>query len=207
MDFSVKQIKELLSKAGLPVDALEKTAEEICSRHNTTLDAIKEERDTYKKDADTLASVQKELTDLKAQKDDGYKDKYEQEHQAFEDYKNEVAHKATLEAKKNAFLDVLKDAGIVKDTSVAKVLKYTDLDKDEYELDDKGKFKNAKSILKSVQEEWPEHITKENEDGADVKHPPEHHDGNDFEKMSLVDKMSYANSHPNDEAVKTWLGK
>ena len=207
MAFSLKQIKELLSNAGLPVEALDRTAEEICSRHNTTLDAIKEERDSYKTASETLDAVQKELDDLKAQKDDGYKDKYEKEHKAFEDYKAEVAKKEILEARKTAFLEVLKDAGVTNDKSVAKVLKYTDLDTDEYELDENGKFKNAKAILKSIQEEWPEHITVEKKDGADVKHPPEHHDGSDFEKMSLVDKMTYANEHPNDEAVKAWLSK
>ena len=206
-DFSVKQIKALLSEHGMPVEGLDKAAEEICSRHNTTLDAIKEERDGYKKDAETLATVQKELDDLKADKDDGYKDKYEKEHADFEKYKADVAHKATLEARKAAFLGVLADAGITKESSVAKVLKYTNLDADEYELSDDGKFKDAKAILKSVKEEWPEHITKEGEQGADTKHPPEHHDGTDFEKMSLVDKMAFANAHPNDEAVKAWLKK
>lgn len=207
MAFSIKQIKELLSDAGLPVDKLDSTAEEICSRHNTALDAIKEERDSLKTKADTLATVQAELDNLKAQKDDGFKDKYEKEHADFEKYKADVAHKAELESKKTAFLEVLKDAGITKDTSIAKVLKYTDLDGEDFELDDKGKFKNAKAILKSVKDEWPEHITTDGTDGADVKHPPEHHDSSDFEKMSLADKMSYANAHPNDEAVKSWLGK
>lgn len=206
-DFSVKQIKALLSEHNMPVDDIEKAAEEICSRHNTALDAIKEERDNYKTAAETVDAVQKELDDLKAQKDDGYKDKYEKEHADFEKYKADVVHKAELESKKTAFLEVLKDAGITKDTSIAKVLKYTDLDGEDFELDDKGKFKNAKAILKSVKDEWPEHITTDGTDGADVKHPPEHHDGSDFEKMSLADKMSYANAHPNDEAVKSWLGK
>jgi hypothetical protein len=207
-DFSIKQIKALLSGAGLPVEALENTAEEICSRHNTTLDAIKEERDELKKKADTLATVQQELNDLKAQKtDDGYKDKYEKEHDAFEKYKAEIAKEKVLEARKAAFVDVLKDAGITNEKSIAKILKYTNLDDDAYELDDKNKFKNAKEILKSVKEEWPEHITVDGKEGADTKHPPEHHDGTDFEKMSLVDKMTYANEHPNDEAVKAWLSK
>ena len=207
MAFSIKQIKELLSDAGLPVDKLDSTAEEICSRHNTALDAIKEERDSLKTKADTLATVQAELDNLKAQKDDGYKDKYEKEHKAFEDYKSEVEREKEHAKRESAFMDVLKDAGITKDTSVAKVLKYTDIDGDEYELDDKGKFKNAKSILKSVKEEWPEHITTDGTDGADVKHPPEHHDSNDFDKKSLAEKMAYANEHPNDEAVKAWLNK
>ena len=206
-DFSVKQIKALLSEHNMPVDDIEKAAEEICSRHNTALDAIKEERDNYKTVADTVDAVQKELDDLKAQKDDGYKDKYEKEHKAFEDYKSEVEREKEHTKRESAFMDVLKDAGITKDTSVAKVLKYTDLDGDEYELDDKGKFKNAKSILKSVKEEWPEHITTDGTDGADVKHPPEHNDSSDFDKKSLAEKMAYANEHPNDEAVKAWLNK
>lgn len=206
MDFSVKQIKDLLSKAGLPVDALEKTAEEICSRHNTTLDAIKEERDNYKKDADTLASVQKELADLKAHADDGFKDKYEKEHADFEKFKSDVAFEKEHIVREKAFLEILKDAGVTKDKSVEKVLKYTDLEK-LGDLDKDGKFVDAKKILKSVQEEWPEHISKQGEQGADVKNPPAGTDGNEFEKMSLRDKMSYANDHPNDESVKAWLGK
>lgn len=206
MDFSVKQIKDLLSKAGLPVDALEKTAEEICSRHNTTLDAIKEERDNYKKDADTLASVQKELADLKAHADDGFKDKYEKEHADFEKFKSDVAFEKEHVLREKAFLEILKDAGVTKDKSVEKVLKYTDLEK-LGDLDKDGKFVDAKKILKSVQEEWPEHISKQGEQGADVKNPPAGTDGNEFEKMSLRDKMSYANDHPNDESVKAWLGK
>lgn len=208
MDFSIKQIKALLSEAGLPTEALEKTAEEICSRHNTALEAIKEERDTYKTDAETLVSVKKELADLKAaQTDDGFKEKYEKEHEDFEKFKTEIEHEKEHVKRETAFKDVLKDAGIVKDTSVAKVLKYTDLDADEYELDDKGKFKNAKSILKSVKDEWPEHISKEKEHGADIHNPPDDNGGTDFEKMSLVDKMAFANEHPNDDSVKTWLGK
>jgi len=206
MDFSVKQIKDLLSKAGLPVDALEKTAEEICSRHNTTLDAIKEERDNYKKDADTLASVQKELADLKAHADDGFKEKYEKEHADFEKFKSDVAFEKEHVLREKAFLEILKDAGVTKDKSVEKVLKYTDLEK-LGDLDKDGKFVDAKKILKSVQEEWPEHISKQGEQGADVKNPPAGTDGNEFEKMSLRDKMSYANDHPNDESVKAWLGK
>lgn len=207
MDFSVKQIKDLLSKAGLPVEALTETAEELCSRHNTALDAIKEERDSYKTDAETLATVQKELEDLKNQKDDGFKDKYEKEHADFEKFKTDIEREKEHAKREAAFVDVLKDAGITKDTSVAKVLKYTDLDGEDYELDDKGKFKNAKTILKAVKEEWPEHITTEGEQGAGTKHPPEHHNGSDFAEMSLVDKMSYANAHPDDEAVKAWLNK
>ena len=204
--FSVKQIKAVLSDAGLPVDALDKTAEDICARHSAALDSIKEERDSYKEEAAQLANVKEELEALKAAGDNGFKAKYEKEHEAFVKYKAEVTHKAELEAKKAAFLDILKDAGITKDTSVAKVLKYTDLDK-LGTLNADGKFEEAKEILKSVKAEWPEHITTESEHGATTPTPPSNNGGNAFEQMSLADKMRFANEHPDDAGVKAWLGK
>lgn len=205
--FSVKQIKALLADAGLPVDALDNTAEEICARHNAALDSIKEERDSLKADAETLASTQKELAELKAAaKDDGFKAKYEHEHEAFEKYKADVAHKAVIEAKRTAFMEILKDAGITRDTSIAKVLKYTDVDK-LGELDESGKFTDAKAILKAVKDEWPEHITTEGKQGAPTPTPPAKVEGGAFEQMSLADKMKFANEHPEDPGVRAWLGK
>ena len=59
MSFSVKQIKAILSNHNMPVEDLEGAAEEICSKHSADMDAIKEERDNLKQDAETLTSVQK----------------------------------------------------------------------------------------------------------------------------------------------------
>ena len=99
MSFSVKQIKALLSENGMPVENLDKAAEEICGRHSADLESIKEQRDAFKADSETLASVQKELAALKEKGDDGYKEKYEKEHKAFEDFKNDVTAKESKAAK------------------------------------------------------------------------------------------------------------
>ena len=40
--------------------------DEIISAHTDTVNALKEQRDTYKADAEKLPAVQKELDDLKA---------------------------------------------------------------------------------------------------------------------------------------------
>lgn len=102
MAFSIKQIKAVLSEFGMPVENLDKAAEEICGRHSADLDSIKEQRDSFKKDSETLVSVQKELDALKAKGDDGYKEKYEKEHKAFSDYKADIEAKATGAAKEKA---------------------------------------------------------------------------------------------------------
>lgn len=189
MAFSVKQIKAVLSENGMPADKLDSVAEDICSRHNAVLDSIKEERDGYKKDAETLATVQaelsttkKELEGLKNQPDDGYKAKYEKEHKAFEDYKTATENEKVLAAKKAAYTEVCKDAGL-NEKGVAKAVKYADWSS--VELDDDGKVKDAKALIKTLKEEWAEHVTKTETKGSETPNPP----GNNGGKHKTVDEI------------------
>ena len=186
MAFSIKQTKAILQEYGIPAENLDAAAERLCAAHKTDLDAIKEERDTYKRDAEALATVQKELDDLKARQDDGFKEKYEQEKAAYKEFRKETAKKETLAAKTKAFREILKDANITSEQAVAKVLKYTNLDSDDYALDENGKFKDAKKILKSVQEEWPEQITHETVRGAETPAPPANNGGRTVTKEQIM---------------------
>ena len=74
----------------------------IIEMHTDTVDGLKEQVNTYKADAEKLPNVQKELDDLKAMGDGGYKEKYEKEHKAFEDYKADVTAKESKAAKEKA---------------------------------------------------------------------------------------------------------
>ena len=76
--------------------------ESILEAHAETVNEIKAERDRLKLDAEKLESVQKELENLKAIGDGGYKEKYEKEHKAFEDYKADVTAKESKAAKEKA---------------------------------------------------------------------------------------------------------
>ena len=73
--------------------------ESIIEMHTETTDGLKADVSKYKTDAEKLAEVQKELEALKAKGDDGYKEKYEKEHKAFEDFKTEQANKEARAAK------------------------------------------------------------------------------------------------------------
>lgn len=199
--FTIKQVKANLVEWGMPAENVDKAAEALCGLHNTVLDAIKEERDALKGNAETLAELQKRYDALA---NDGFKERYEKEHEAFEAFKAQIAQERTDAQKREAFKAILADAHITKESAIAKVLKYTDLS--QYELGEDGKFKTAKDILKAVEAEWPEYVEKEGKEGTPIPTPPESHDG-EFEKMSLMQKMEYANQHPNDEAVKAWLKK
>ena len=86
----------------------EEQADTIIEAHAETVDGLKDQLKTVKEKADKLDGVQKELDDLKAQGDGGYKEKYEKEHKAFTDYKADVERKAshaTKEAAVKAYLE------------------------------------------------------------------------------------------------------
>lgn len=75
--------RKLLKGMGLT----EEQQDTIIEAHTDTVNGLKADVDRYKADAEKLPAVQKELDDLKGKGDDGYKEKYESEHKAFEDYK------------------------------------------------------------------------------------------------------------------------
>ena len=140
----------------------------IIDAHTETTDALKAERDRYKADADKLPKVQEELKKAQAAaKDSGEYDKLKKE---FDDYKADVASKEALAAKKAAFQKVAKDAGLTE-AGIAKAAKYQDYSK--IELDEKGEIKDAKNLMKTIKEEWPEHVAKKETKGADTPNPPE----------------------------------
>lgn len=140
----------------------------IIDAHTETTDALKAERDRYKADAEKLPKVQEDLKKAQAAaKDSGEYDKLKKE---FDDYKADVASKEALAAKKAAFQKVAKDAGLTE-AGIAKAAKYQDYSK--IELDEKGEIKDAKDLIKTIKEEWPEHVAKKETKGADTPNPPE----------------------------------
>lgn len=140
--------------------------DQIIDAHTETVDGLK----AYKADAEKLADVEKELETLKAKGDGGLKQKYEDLKAEYEKYKTEVENAKALEAKKTAYKELIKDAGLSEKGS-EKALKYADWEK--IELDSDGKIKDAKDHLKELKEEWAEYVVKEGEKGAETATPPE----------------------------------
>lgn len=92
----------LTRKALKAMGLTDEQVDSIVEMHVETTDALKEQRDSYKADAEKLAAVQAELDALKAKGDDSYKEKYESEHTAFENFKADIAAKETRSAKEKA---------------------------------------------------------------------------------------------------------
>lgn len=183
-----------LTRKGLLAAGLtENQVDFVLEGHTETVDGLKEERDRYKADAEKLPGVQKELDDLKGKGDDGYKAKYESEHQAFEDYKTSVAAEKTTTAKEKALETALKKVGIADKRlqSVARLCKGDGL-LETLELDDKGAIKDSDKLESSLKESYSDYIVKTSTQGANTPNPPAGNGGSGSITAEAFKKMGYA---------------
>ena len=163
MGFSRKMLKAM----GIE----EEKIEQIIDAHSETVDALKADRDTYKEDAAKLAAVQKELDELKAKGDDGYKAKYEAEKAAHDALKADIAAKETKKAKTDAYRELLKGANI-DEKRIATILRAEAPTIDKIELDADGKIKNAEQYTESIKSDWADFIVTQSAKGTNTATPP-----------------------------------
>ena len=160
---SMALTRKLLSALGIEADKIE----QIIDAHTETIDALKKERDGFKADAEKLPGVQEELKKAKeAAKNSGDAAKIQAD---FDAYKKDVEQKEAKRLKESALRAVAKDAGLT-DKGIEKVVKYAAWDT--IELDESGKIKDQTALIKSIKEEWPEHILKADVSGANPATPP-----------------------------------
>lgn len=116
----------------------------IIEAHTDTVDGLKADATRYKADAEKLPTVQKELDDLKAAGDGGYKEKYEKEHKAFDDFKADITAKETKAAKEKAVKAYYESKNITGD-NLTIALRGSGAEIDGVELDGE-KIKDTKSL-------------------------------------------------------------
>ena len=169
--------RKLLKGMGLT----DEQVDTIIEAHADTVDGLKADIAKYEGDAKKLPGVQKELDELKAAGDGGYKEKYEKEKKAFEDFKNEQTAKETKKAKENAYRDLLKAAG-VSEKRIPAILKVTDLNSVELDGD---KVKDAERLTETVKADWADFIESSNTSGAKTDNPPANNTGDSKDLGSL----------------------
>lgn len=133
--------RKLLKGMGLT----DEQAETIIEAHLDTVNGLKDEISRYKADAEKLPGVQKELNDLKAKGDDGWKDKHDKLRKEYDDYKNEQTAKETRAAKEKAVRAYYESKNITG-TSLDIAMKASGDEINGVELDDKGAIKDAAAL-------------------------------------------------------------
>lgn len=179
--------RKFLSAMGIEADKVD----EIINAHIEVVDGLKEERDNFKKDAEKLADVEKELTKAKekiAKNGDGEtvsKEDYDRLKKEYNDYKADITAKTTRTEKENAFRDLLKSAG-VSEKRLNAIIKVSDIDG--LELDKDGKIKNAEKHTETIKSEWAEFIETTTTRGADTATPPTNNGGTKMTKADIYKK-------------------
>lgn len=171
--------------------------EQIIEAHSETVDGLKEDIATHKANSEKLEGVQKELDELKAKGDDGYREKYEKEHSDFEAYKADIEKKEAHAAKERAYRDILKSAGI-KDKFIDTVMRAEQSTIDALELTD-GNFSEPEKLTASVKEAWADFVAVTETRAAGAATPPNNNYGDiskdDFSKMSYRDRLKLYNEN------------
>ena len=163
--------RKFLSAMGIEADKVD----EIINAHIEVVDGLKEERDNFKKDAEKLADVEKELTKAKekiAKNGDGEtvaKEDYDKLKKEYDDYKADITAKNTRTEKENAFRELLKSVGVSEKRFNA-IIKVSDIDG--LELDKDGKIKDAEKHTENVKSEWADFIETTTTKGANTANPP-----------------------------------
>lgn len=174
----------------------------IIDEHASTVDSLKEQRDSYKDDADKLKGVQKELDNLKKQVEDGsgdaeqWKEKYETEHKAFEDFKKEEKAKETIKEVREAYTKLLKENN-VGEKHINSILGVTDFK--EMKMLEDGTLDSKDKLVEDIKDKWGGFITTTSTGGAGVETPPQ---GGDNKYSSKAEIMKIKDTQERQTAIK-----
>jgi len=143
--------------------------EQILDAHQEVLESIKSERDEFKKLAEQVPDLQRQLEEAKAASDDSeWEQKYQDEHQAFEDFKAQVETEKAEADKAQAYRGMLMAAGI-DPKRIDAIMRVTDLS--QVEMED-GKLKDTEKLQESAKQEWSDFVVKSNTQGSNPATPP-----------------------------------
>lgn len=153
----------------------EEQVESIIEAHTETVDGLKDQLKTAQENAEKLKDVQKELDGLKAKGGEDFKDKYEKEHKAFEDYKKEQTAKETRAAKETAVKAYFESKGITG-ANLTIAMRGVKDEINAIELDGE-KIKDAKALDDLVAGEYAGLVVTKNRTGAQTAKPPANNNG------------------------------
>lgn len=152
--------RKLLKGMGLT----DEQVDTIIEAHTDTVDGLKEQVKTYEADAQKLPGVQKELDDLKAKGDDGWKEKHDKVKKELDDLKKGIEAKESKAAKETAVKAYLESKNIVGG-NLTIAMRALGAEIDAAELDG-DKLKDTKALDDLIAGELKGLVTSKSEKGA-----------------------------------------
>ena len=156
----------------------------IIEAHTDTVDGLKADIARYKPDAEKLPGVQKELDDLKAAGDGGYKAKYEKEHKDFADFKSDLAAKESKAAKEKAVRAYFESKHITG-ANLDLAMRGCGAEMEALEMDGE-KIKDTKSLDALVSGTYKALVSASQQQGANPATPPANNGGGTMTKDQIM---------------------
>ena len=185
--------RKYLKSIGLNEDQIEGVIEE----HTSVTNDLKETIKTLQADADKLPTVQKELDDLKAAGDGGYKEKYEAEVKAYKEYKQQVESEKETARVDADVLAMCKEAGITREKALHLIVK--DFDRSKIERDKDGKITNRAKLLAMVKTDYADFVGTIGTEGTPPATPPT---GGNTTYKSRAEIMKIKDTTERQQAIK-----
>lgn len=191
--------RKLLKGMGLT----DEQVDTIIEAHTDTVDGLKADVTRYKADAEKLPGVQKQLDDLKAAGDGGYKEKYEKEHSAFEAFKTDITAKESKAAKEKAVRAYFESKNITGG-NLDLAMRGCGEEMAALEMDG-DKIKDAASLDALIAGAFKPLVSTTQTQGANTATPP----NNPVTRYTAdeIKKMSAAEINKNWDAVKASLNR
>ena len=174
----------------------------IIEMHSETVDGLKEQVKTYKADAEKLPNVQKELDDLKAAGDGGFKEKFEKEHSDFENFKKTIQEKETKAAKESAAKAFFESKGITGN-SLEIAMRGSSAEIAALDLDGE-KIKDSSALDALVNGTFKALVSTTTTKGANIPNPPVTTTNKAY-SADDIRKMSPAEINKNWDSIKASL--
>ena len=190
--------RKLLKGMGLT----DEQVDTIIEAHTDTVDGLKEQVKTYKADAEKLPNVQKELDDLKAAGDGGFKEKFEKEHIDFENFKKTIQEKETKAAKESAAKAFFESKGITGN-SLEIAMRGSSAEIAALDLDGE-KIKDSSALDALVNGTFKALVSTTTTKGANIPNPPVTSPNKAY-SADDIRKMSPAEINKNWDSIKASL--
>ena len=174
----------------------------IIEMHSETVDGLKEQVKTYKADAEKLPNVQKELDDLKAAGDGGFKEKFEKEHSDFENFKKTIQEKETKVATESAAKAFCESKGITGN-SLEIAMRGSSAEIAALDLDGE-KIKDSSALDALVNGTFKALVSTTTTKGANIPNPPVTTPNKAY-SADDIRKMSPAEINKNWDSIKASL--
>lgn len=171
MAFKRQEIREILGEA-----YTDDIATKLVELHRGVVDPLKDDLDAakrdatkYKAEADKVPGLQKDLDEAK--KGEDWKDKYEKEHQSFEDYKTKVAQDAEAVKVEAAYRKLLTEEK-VSDKAMTLIIAAKKAEFSKMKLKEDGSLDGVEDLKKEINEKYADFRVSQRQRGQQVDTPP-----------------------------------